>query len=283
MIYFVSTPIGNLEDITIRAINVLKNVNIIACEDTRTSQKLLNHYKISKKLFSFHKFNEIESCQKIIDLNNSGKDIAIISDAGMPIISDPGNLLTKKLREEKINFTIIPGANAALSALILSGFDASSFYFSGFMPENQTGKLNLLKKLSIIRSTLIFYISPHNLKKDIEALFKVLGKRKCSLIKEITKIRETIYSFTLGDELYFVKNEEAKKNATANALIIDLRGEFVLVVEGYKEDNDLLKTSILEHVKFYVNLGFNKNESIKKVANERHVKKDVIYKAVLKL
>ena len=283
MIYFVATPIGNLEDITIRAINILKSVDIIACEDTRTSQKLLNHYQISKKLISFHKFNEAETSKKIIELNNSGNDIAIISDAGMPIISDPGNILTKKLRGENISFTVIPGANAALSALLLSGLDCSSFHFAGFMPETQSEKLNLIKELSVIKSTLIFYVSQHNLKKDINSLYEILGSRKCSLVKEITKLYETTYSFILGDKIHFAKNEEDKKTVEANDLIIDTKGEFVLVVEGAKDNEDLLKTSIPEHVRFYINLGFNKNDSIKKVAKERNVKKDTIYREVLKL
>src|SRR5574344_1928928 len=168
MIYFVSTPIGNLDDITLRAINTLKNVDIIACEDTRTSQKLLNHYEINKKLISFHKFNETSACDKIIEFNSQGQNIAIISDAGMPVIFDPGNILTKILREKNINFSVIPGANAGLSALLLSGLDASSFTFSGFLPEKKTEKLNLINQLSLIKSTLIFYLSPHNLEEDLK-------------------------------------------------------------------------------------------------------------------
>lgn len=282
MIYFVATPIGNLEDITLRALNTLKNVDIIACEDTRTSQKLLNHYDISKKLISFHKFNEIATCEKIIELNNEGKNIAIITDAGMPVISDPGNILTKTLREKNIKFTIIPGANAALSALVLSGLDASSFLFSGFLPEKNTEKIKLLNELSLIKSTLIFYISPHNLKKDLQDIKSIFGNRKCSLVNEITKMYEKVYSFNLNDEL-FIKNPDIN-DVPQDSIVIDSRGEFVLVVEGAKDNNEkLLKKDIPEHVKFYINLGLSKNDAIKKVANERKVKKDVIYKEVLKL
>lgn len=281
MIYFVSTPIGNLEDITLRAINTLKSVDVIACEDTRTSQKLLKHYEISKKLISFHKFNETATCEKIIELDLQGQNIAIISDAGMPVISDPGNVLTKILKEKNIKFTIIPGANAALSALVLSGLDASVFNFSGFLPEKNTDKMNLLKQLSLVKSTLIFYLSPHNLEKDLRDIYDTLGTRKCALVKEITKIHETVYSFNLGDKLFIAKDEEEKKKAGADSLIIDSKGEFVLVVEGAKENENLLSTSIPEHVKFYINLGLSKNDAIKRVAHERNVNKNTIYQAVL--
>jgi 16S rRNA (cytidine1402-2'-O)-methyltransferase len=281
MIYFVATPIGNLEDITLRAINILKSVDIIACEDTRTSLKLLNRYEINKKLMSFHKFNESESCQKIIQLNSEGKNIAIISDAGMPVISDPGNILTKTLRENNIEFSIIPGASAGLSALILSGLDASRFCFLGFMPDKNSDKINLLKEISIIKSTLIFYISPHDLEKDLSTAFSILGPRKCSLVKEITKLHETTYSFNLGDCISIIKNESDKKEQ--EGLVIDGKGEFVLIIEGAKDNDNLLNVSIPEHVKFYINLGMTKNEAIKKVANERNVKKDTIYRSVLDL
>lgn len=283
MIYFVATPIGNLEDITLRAINVLNNVDIIACEDTRTSQKLLNHFQISKKLMAFHKFNEVSTCEKILELNSQGKNIAIISDAGMPVISDPGNNLTKILRENNIDFTVIPGANAALSALLLSGLDASSFYFLGFLPEKKSDKTKLLKEISIVKATLIFYVSPHNLEKDINEIYSILGERKCVLVKEITKIHENIYSFCLGDNIFVANNEEEKKNAKEGFKIIDAKGEFVFVVEGAKGNEEILTKTIPEHVKFYINLGLSKNDAIKKVAHERNVKKDTIYKEVLKL
>ncbi|MDD4110511.1 MAG: 16S rRNA (cytidine(1402)-2'-O)-methyltransferase [Clostridia bacterium] len=282
MIYFVSTPIGNLEDITFRAVNTLKNVDIIACEDTRTSQKLLNHYNISKKLISFHKFNEASSCEKIIELNNEGKNIAIITDAGTPIISDPGNILTKILRERAIQFTIIPGANAAISALVLSGLDAASFLFSGFLPEKKSERTSLLNELSLIKSTLIFYISPHSLKKDLIDIKTTFGNRKCALVNEITKMYEKVYSFNLNDEI-FIKTPDIL-NPPEDNIIIDSRGEFVLVVDGAKDNSEeLLKKDIPDHVKFYINLGLSKNDAIKKVAHERKVKKDTIYREVLNL
>lgn len=186
------------------------------------------------------------------------------------------------MREKNIKFTIIPGANAALSALVLSGLDASSFLFSGFLPEKNTEKIKLLNELSLIKSTLIFYISPHNLKKDLQDIKSIFGNRKCSLVNEITKMYEKVYSFNLNDEL-FIKNPDIN-DVPQDSIVIDSRGEFVLVVEGAKDNNEkLLKKDIPEHVKFYINLGLSKNDAIKKVANERKVKKDVIYKEVLKL
>jgi 16S rRNA (cytidine1402-2'-O)-methyltransferase len=287
MIYFVSTPIGNLEDITLRALNILKKVDVIACEDTRTSQKLLNRYSISKKLISFHKFNELETCEKIINLEVDGKDVAVISDAGTPLISDPGNLLTKLLNEKNIKYTVIPGANAILPALILSGLDCSSFVFTGFLPDKKSDKSKVLNELSILKMTLVFYISPHNLATDLNDIASVFGNRKCSLVKEITKIHETVYSFNLCDKIKFTDNTndnlDNDQDNGLNIIKIDKKGEFVLVVEGCKQDDNLLLVSIPEHVKFYINLGFSKNDAIKRVASERNVKKDIVYKEVLKL
>ncbi|MBS7404246.1 MAG: 16S rRNA (cytidine(1402)-2'-O)-methyltransferase, partial [Eubacteriales bacterium] len=189
MIYFVATPIGNLNDISLRALETLKNVQVIACEDTRTSKVLLDKFEIKNKLLiSYHKFNEQESSQNIIKLASEGKDIAIISDAGMPGISDPGNILAKKLVEAKIDFTVIPGASALTTALVLSGFDSRNFFFAGFLPEKKVEKDKLLSQISTLSSTLIFYVSSHNIKKDIQYLFEQLGNRKACLVKELTKV-----------------------------------------------------------------------------------------------
>lgn len=265
MIYFVSTPIGNLSDISFRAIEVLKNVDVIACEDTRTSKTLLDKYEIKNKLISYHKFNEQEASNDIIDLANSGKNIAIISDAGTPLISDPGNILSKKLVEENIDFTVIPGANALLPALILSGFSTRNFYFAGFLPEKNSEKKKLISEISLLSSSLIFYLAPHNIEKDLNFLFENLGARKACLLKEITKIHETRCAFVLGE----IPN-------------INLKGEFVLIVEG-KEKIETDELSIKDHVLFYINLGLSKNDAIKKVAKEKNVAKNVIYKEVLNL
>lgn len=267
MIYFVATPIGNLNDISLRALETLKNVQVIACEDTRTSKVLLDKFEIKNKLLiSYHKFNEQESSQNIIKLASEGKDIAIISDAGMPGISDPGNILTKKLVEAKIDFTVIPGASALTTALVLSGFDSRNFFFASFLPEKKVEKDKLLSQISTLSSTLIFYVSSHNIKKDIQYLFEQLGNRKACLVKELTKVFETKYYFSL-----------------LSLPEIDERGEFVLIVEGNNESLDFDSMTIQEHVLFYVNLGFSKNDAIKKVAKERGKSKNEIYMQVLNI
>lgn len=267
MIYFVATPIGNLNDISLRALETLKNVQVIACEDTRTSKVLLDKFEIKNKLLiSYHKFNEQESSQNIIKLASEGKDIAVISDAGMPGISDPGNILAKKLVEAKIDFTVIPGASALTTALVLSGFDSRNFFFAGFLPEKRVEKDKLLSQISTLSSTLIFYVSSHNIKKDIQYLFEQLGNRKACLVKELTKVFETKYYFSL-----------------LSLPEIDERGEFVLVVEGNNESLDFDSMTIQEHVLFYVNLGFSKNDAIKKVAKERGKSKNEIYMQVLNI
>lgn len=267
MIYFVATPIGNLNDISLRALETLKNVQVIACEDTRTSKVLLDKFEIKNKLLvSYHKFNEQESSQNIIKLASEGKDIAVISDAGMPGISDPGNILAKKLVEAKIDFTVIPGANALTTALVLSGFDSRNFFFAGFLPEKKVEKDKLLSQISTLSSTLIFYVSSHNIKKDIQYLFEQLGNRKACLVKELTKVFETKYYFSLS-----------------SLPEIDERGEFVLIVEGNNESLDLDSMTVQEHVLFYINLGFSKNDAIKKVAKERGKSKNEIYMQVLNI
>ncbi|MCI6573060.1 MAG: 16S rRNA (cytidine(1402)-2'-O)-methyltransferase [Firmicutes bacterium] len=267
MIYFVATPIGNLNDISLRALETLKNVQVIACEDTRTSKVLLDKFEIKNKLLiSYHKFNEQESSQNIIKLASEGKDIAVISDAGMPGISDPGNILAKKLVEAKIDFTVIPGASALTTALVLSGFDSRNFFFAGFLPEKKVEKDKLLSQISTLSSTLIFYVSSHNIKKDIQYLFEQLGNRKACLVKELTKVFETKYYFSL-----------------LSLPEIDERGEFVLIVEGSNESLDFDSMTIQEHVLFYVNLGFSKNDAIKKVAKERGKSKNEIYMQVLNI
>ena len=265
MIYFVATPIGNLKDITFRALEVLKSVDIIACEDTRTSKVLLSHYDIvNKNLISYHKFNEQQSSEKIIEYALSGKDIAVISDAGMPGISDPGNILAKKLVEQNIDFCVIPGANALLTALVYSGFNSQNFYFVGFLPEKNSDKDKVVNQILTLNCTLIFYVSSHNLDKDIKYLNQKLGNRKCCLTKELTKLHENKFYFDLES---FPE--------------IDERGEFVLIVEGAKENQE--EMSIFDHVLFYVNLGLSKNDAIKKVASERHLAKNEVYKEVLNL
>ena len=187
MLFLVATPIGNLDDISFRAIQTLKSVDVIACEDTLHSFKLLGHYEIKKPLMSCHKFNEKESAEKIVALLQEGKSVALISDAGMPIISDPGNILVELCQKNNLKYTVIPGANAGLCALLLSGFDSESFAFFGFLPKENSKRKKYAQNFVDVQSTLIFYTPPHNLKTDLKFLYSVLGERKYCLVKEITK------------------------------------------------------------------------------------------------
>ncbi len=262
MLYFVATPIGNLDDMSYRAVETLKNVDLIACEDTRHSLTLLNKYDIKKPLVAYHKFNEKSKAEEIISELESGKNIAVISDAGMPVISDPGNVLSVLLRERNIDYTVIPGASACLSALILSGLNADRFTFIGFMPEKKKDRETLLKKYKNAEESLIFYSAPHDINDDLKDLYKAFGSRKVSAVKEITKIHETVYTFNLK-----------------NAYIEEPKGEFVIVVEGAKEvetGKQLLTEK--EHIDLYLSRGYSKKDAIKKVAEERGVSKNSLYK-----
>lgn len=264
MLYFVATPIGNLKDISYRAIEVLNSVDEIACEDTRHSLALLNHYEIKKPLFAYHKFNEREVAEKIIEKLKNGLNLAVISDAGTPSISDPGNILTELLIENSLEFTIIPGACALICSLVLSGIDSSKFCFLGFLPEKETKKKEFLEKYKNLDMTLIFYSAPHNIKKDIESIYSVFGDRPAVAVKEITKIHERVERFNLKDNL----SSEPK-------------GEYVLVVSKADEVNENLSLSEEEHIKKYLDLGMDKKEALKLVAKERGVSKSSLYRYTL--
>lgn len=264
MLYFVSTPIGNLGDITYRAVEVLNSVDVIACEDTRHSLPLLNKYGIKKQLLSYQKFNEAAVSLKIVELLKDGKNVAVISDAGTPVLSDPGSVLVSVLIENDLPFTVVPGANALLPALILSGLNSANFTFIGFLPEKTADREKLLESYASVPSSLIFYCAPHDVEKTSKDLFAVLGKRKAVAVKEITKVFETRTEFYLGD-----------------TPSVDLRGEFVIVVEGNNKKEDYSDLPILEHVALYQKDGLSKMDAIKKVAKERGIKKNELYKQVL--
>jgi len=261
MLYLVATPIGNLKDITLRALEVLKSVDEIGCEDTRHSLGLLNAYEIKKPLFSYHKFNEREAGEKVIEKLKSGKDVAIITDAGMPVISDPGNVLCNMLIENGLEFTVVPGACACVSALVLSGLDSSRFCFLGFMPEKSSERKDFLNKYKDLDVTLIFYSAPHDVKKDIESIYSVFGDRVAVAVKEITKLHERAERFNLKDGL---KSEP--------------KGEYVILVEGGKKENQNLLLSEKEHIELYISQGMDKKDALKAVAKERGVSKSSLYK-----
>ena len=261
MLYFVGTPIGNLKDISLRALEVLKSVDEIACEDTRHSLSLLNAYEIKKPLTSYHKFNEREAGEKLIEKLKSGKNVALITDAGMPVISDPGNILTQMLIENGLEFTVVPGACAFVSALVLSGLDSSKFCFLGFMPSKAGERKAFLEKYKNLDMTLIFYSAPHDVKKDIESIYSVFGDRRAVAVKEITKIHESADRFNLSQ-----------------GLPREPKGEYVLLVDGAECKNEKLSLTEKEHIDLYLSQGIDKKEALKRVAKERGVSKSSLYK-----
>ena len=262
MVYFVSTPIGNLKDITLRALDVLKGADVIFCEDTRHSLKLLNAYDIKKPLQSCHKFNEKKAADKIISAARDGREVAVISDAGMPVVSDPGNVVCAALKEAEVPYTVIPGANAALSALILSAFPAERFAFLGFLPEKTAERRALLQNYKNLDCTLLFHVAPQDLNRDIAAMYEVLGDRPACAVREITKIHEEAVNFTLAEGF---KGEK--------------RGEFVIVVGGASvSENSLNNLSERQHILYYISQGMDKKEAVKQAAKDRGISKSEMYK-----
>ncbi|MCL2522799.1 MAG: 16S rRNA (cytidine(1402)-2'-O)-methyltransferase [Erysipelotrichales bacterium] len=265
-LYLVATPIGNISDITIRALELLKSVDIIYCEDKRNSLKLLTHYNIKVPLKSYHEFNKEKASKTIIEDFNKYQKIALISDAGTPVISDPGYELVKILIEKEFNIVSIPGASAFLSALIVSGLETKPFIYYGFLSEKETKRKSELENLRYQKMTLIFYEAPHRLKKTLTAILEVLGNRQIVIARELTKKFEEIIRGT-ANELLMIEE--------------DLKGEIVLVVEGNKDLPDFSAITIEEHVKSFIKDGLTKNEAIKKVAQERNIPKNEVYKKCL--
>lgn len=267
ILYLVATPIGNLDDITLRAINTLKEVDFIAAEDTRHSLKLLNHLNISKPLISYHRHNENIKSDLLIDKLLDNKNIALITDAGTPIISDPGEEIVKIALEKNIKVVPIPGACALITALISSGLNASSFSFLGFLPLNKKNRKQKLEEIQNSKNTVILYEAPHKLISTLQDLNKILENRKIVLAKELTKIHESFISGTANELLQKLENP---------------KGEFVMVIEGNNNsENDYLdfinSLSVEEHYQFYSSQGFSKNDIIKKIAKDKNVSKNEIY------
>ncbi|MBS1456585.1 MAG: 16S rRNA (cytidine(1402)-2'-O)-methyltransferase [Clostridia bacterium] len=260
MLYLVATPIGNLKDVTLRALEVLNSVDFIACEDTRHSATFLSAHGIKKPLVAYHKFNEKEEGLKLVEELKSGKNVALISDAGMPVISDPGNVLVNLLLENNLEFTVIPGACAFVSALVLSGVDSSKFCFLGFLPDKQSRRVEVLEKYSSLDMPLIFYCAPHDVKNTIDTIYSVLGDRRAVAVREITKIYEEAVRFNLKDGY----PKEPK-------------GEFVIIVEGKDETSGFSALTPEEHLDFYLKQGLDKKEALKCVAKDRNVKKSDLY------
>ncbi len=264
MISFVATPIGNLKDITLRALEELKAADVIFCEDTRNTVRLLSAYEIKKPLVACHKYNEREAAEKLLALSREGKRVAVVSDAGMPVISDPGNIVASVLKEAGEPYTVLPGPCAFVCALVLSAFPARQFTFVGFLPEKRSKRLEELKRHIHVRGTLIFHCAPQDLDDYVSLLYEVLGERRACVVREITKIHEESVEFLLSEGYRGEK-----------------RGECVLLVEGAKEENPLLALSEREHFEHYLALGMEKKEALKQVAKDRGVAKSLLYKRLL--
>ncbi len=261
MVYFVSTPIGNLKDISLRALEVLRSADVIFCEDTRHSLRLFNAYEIKKPLLSCHKFNERAAAEKIIAETREGKEVAVVSDAGMPVISDPGNVVCAMLKAEGVPYTVVPGANAALSALILSAMPADRFAFLGFLPDKQGERKRLLEKYRQLDLTLIFHVAPQDVDRYVADMYSVFGDRPACAVREITKLHEEAVPFSLKEGLGGEK-----------------RGEYVLIVGGAEEECELNNLSEEEHIRHYMTEGLDKKEAIKRAAKDRGVPKSQLYK-----
>lgn len=269
MVYIVSTPIGNLGDISYRAIEVLKSVDIILCEDTRHSIKLLNHYNIKNKLISYHKFNEEKRIEFILESINDGKSLALISDAGTPLLSDPGEVLISKLKENNISYTVIPGANALLPALILSGFDMKEFTFIGFLDKKSTKREEKLKSVLKEKRTIVLYSSPHELFKVLLSIDEIFSDRKVCLVKEITKVYESVMSAPAKELISLLEDKSIK-------------GEYVLLIEGYKETTEEISFDKIKEMYFEGIKKDKPKDVIKELSKKYNLNKRELYSKLVK-
>ena len=261
-LYIVPTPIGNLEDITIRALNILKEIDVIFAEDTRTTKQLLNHFEINKKLISSHLYNENQNEEKELDYLREGKNIAVVSDRGTPVISDPGYILVKKAIEHGYNVVCLPGPTAVIPALVMSGLSGGPFTFYGFLNSKESKRKKELESLKMTPYPIAFYEAPHRLMKTLNNIYEIFGNRNVAIVREISKRYEEVIRGTVEKLLKTVEN---------------LKGEIVIVVEGNHEKQTFDNLSIKAHVDLYIEDGLTPNEAIKKVAKERGVPKSEIY------
>ena len=262
-LYLVPTPIGTLEDITFRSLAVLRAVNVVFYEDTRVSISLFNHFDIKKKLFSLHEHNENKVKDKVLSFLKEGKNVAIVSDRGTPLISDPGFVVVKYVAEFGYNVVSLPGACALVSALVVSGIESMPFMFFGFLDNNINKRRSQLDNLASFEYTMIFYEAPHRIKETLMLMLDVFGDRQISLSREISKKFESVYRGSLKELLESTE---------------EFKGEFVIVVSGNKETVDMSNISIIDNVSLYIKEGFSVMEAIKKVAKERKIPKNEVYK-----
>ena len=268
-IYLVATPIGNLEDITFRAISILKDVDIIAAEDTRHTLKLLNYYEISKPLISYHRHNEDVKSDVLIEKLLNGQNIAIVTDAGTPGISDPGEEIVKEAIKNNIEIIPIPGACAFVNAIIASGLNTKQFSFYGFLPMNKKLRKKAFENILKENKTIIIYEAPHKLQKTLQDILENIGDINCVIAKELTKIHETFFRGKISE---LINNFESPK------------GEYIILLDlnnTVKEENDFENMSVEDQYKFYKNQGIEKKEIIKLIAKNKKVPKNDIYKLFL--
>lgn len=270
-LYIVGTPIGNLGDITIRAIETLKSVDVILAEDTRQTLKLLNHFNIQKHLVSYHRHNEDEKIKDVVDFLDSGKDLALVSDAGMPVISDPGQNLIKYLVANNYNIVTIPGVTAVITAIVKSGLDSTRFTFEGFLSINKKQRKQRLESLKNEERTMVFYEAPHKLLATLKDMYEVFGKRNICIARELTKLHEEYIHTTFEEAISKIEQ-------------FGIKGEIVLLIEG--KDLSVLEQEIKEKqnkidsvtlVKEYMSKGISKKEAIKQVAKQKGVTKNEVY------
>ena len=274
-LYLCATPIGNLGDITFRALETLKSVDLIAAEDTRNSIRLLNHFGITTPMTSYHEYNKVEKARLLVDKLLSGVNIALITDAGTPGSSDPGEELVRQCLEAGVTVTSLPGAAACVNALILSGLPTRRFCFEAFLPPDKKERARILSELKEETRTMVLYEAPHHLKGTLSELYGVLGDRRITLCRELTKVHETIFATTLREAMEYYEGNEP-------------RGEYVLVIEGRsaeevrrEEQMSWQEMTVPEHMDYYLTQGVDKKEAMRRVAKDRGVSRREIYKELL--
>lgn len=271
-LFVVGTPIGNMDDITFRQLETLKNVDFIAAEDTRVTLKLLNRYDIKKQLISYHGHSSSNIAESIADRIENGENAAIVTDAGMPCISDPGEILVKICAEREIDIKVVPGPSAVISAVAISGLNTSRFSFEGFLSVNKKQRYDHLESVKNDTRTLVFYEAPHKLRNTLEDFLKYFGDRKISLCRELTKVYEEVLRMTISEAISYYETKNPK-------------GEYVLVVEGAEEKKSMEELTLnqaVELVQSLIDDGMKSSEACKKIAKETEFSKSILYAELLK-
>ena len=274
-LYLCATPIGNMEDMTFRAVRVLKEVDLIAAEDTRHSIKLLNHFDIHTPMTSYHEYNKVDKARYLVGLLTEGKDVACITDAGTPGISDPGEELVRQCHEAGIRVTSVPGPAACIAAVTMSGLPTRRFCFEAFLPSDKKEKSRILEDLKKETRTIVLYEAPHRLVRTLQELLECLGNRRISVLRELTKKHETVFLTTMEDALLYYREQEPK-------------GECVLVIEGIsfetiekEKEASWQEIRVQEHMERYLSSGMDKKEAMKQVAKDRGISKRDVYQMLL--